>query len=588
MNNPALQRMPAPAPLTDPLAAPRLLSAVVSSGAILMIADRDQRLVALSDRARLALDKAGLAREPLEGQDLGTLHGNPAGFAAALSDSARLPFELVVSGAGKVYKASVHAVPDGTGGVAGYTAVWEDRTSRQQLELELARALSMIESCPTNIICADPDHTIQYLNPAGRQSLEALAGVLPFSPDQLIGQQMSVFFSDPARAACDLADPARLPHRERVEFGGESLDLTVSATWDHRHRYLGPMLTWEVVTDRLATEAAVVEASRREREEADTLRAKVDSLLAVVNAAAAGDLTMAVSVRGNDAVGQLGQGLERLLGDLRSNIGAIADFAERLAGAAMRLSGTSGSLRQAATETSAEAEVASAGSHVANRNVSEVATATREMSASIRQIASNAAEAAGVAAEAVQLAERTKATMGALGESSREIGKVVKLINAVAQQTNLLALNATIEAARAGEAGRGFAVVAREVKELAKETGRATEEISERIEAIQGDAGRAVGAIREIATTIGVINGIQATIAGAVEEQTATSNEMSRSLSDAAQAAGGIAESIAHLAASARQTSEDTRDTEQAATELAALASDLKHVVSRFRFESPR
>jgi len=582
MNNSPSRAIPAPQTVSDPLAAPRLLSAVVGSGALLVIADRYQRVLAVSDRARAAAGKLGLVREPIEGQTLAALHGDPAGFAEVLADPARLPYELSVRAADRVYKAVIAAVPDETGAVAGYTAAWEDRTTRQRIELELGRALSMIESCPTNIICGDPDLSMQYLNPAGRRSLEALAAVLPLQADQLIGQPITIFFADPPARARLLADPARLPYQERVVFGDEALDFTVSATWDHEHRYLGPMLTWEVVTARLAAERAVVEAAEREREEAGSLRAKVDSLLEVVNAAAAGDLTYAVTVRGGDAIGQLGHGLERLLGDLRTNIGTIARHAEQLAGAATGLSAISGSLRLAATETSAEAEVASTGSHVANRNVSSVAVATEEMSASIREIARNAADAAGVAGDAVRLAERTTATMGALGESSREIGKVLKLITAVAQQTNLLALNATIEAARAGDAGRGFAVVAKEVKELAKETARATGEIGQRIDAIQGDTGRAVDAIREIETTIGRINGIQAAIAGAVEEQTATSNEMSRNLGDAARAAGEISQSIAQVAESARHASEGSRETERAAAELAALASDLKRVVSRF------
>ncbi len=578
--------IPRPSPVSDPLAAHRLLRAVVGSGAMLVIADQHQRILAVSDRARAATRQLGLAREPLEGQLLAALHGDPPDFAAALADPARLPHDVTVSGGDRILKAVIHAVSDETGALVGYTAAWEDRTSRKRIEVELGRALSMIESCPTNIICCDPDLSIQYLNPAGQRSLETLAAVLPMRVDQLMGKAITVFFADPLATARHLADPARLPYHERALFGGETLDFTVSPTWDHQQRYLGPMLSWEVVTARLAAEAAVVEAAQRERAEATTLREHVDSLLQVVNAAAAGDLTQLVTVGGSDAIGQLGQGLDRLLGDLRTNIGAIARHAEQLAVAAVGLSSISGSLRQAATETSAEAEVVSHGSDVATQNVSAVAASTEEMSVSIRDIARNAIEAAGVAAEAVKLAERTNATVGALGVSSREIGKVLKLITAVAQQTNLLALNATIEAARAGEAGRGFAVVAKEVKELAKETARATEDIGQRIEAIQGDTGRAVIAIREIAATIGQINGIQVVIAGAVEEQTATSNEMSRSLTDVARAAGEIAQSIAHVAESARHTSAGTLDTERAASDLAAMASDLKRIVSRFRVEA--
>ncbi len=165
-----------------------------------------------------------------------------------------------------------------------------------------------------------------------------------------------------------------------------------------------------------------------------------------------------------------------------------------------------------------------------NRNLQTVATGAEEMSATIKEIAKNASEAARVASEAVKSAATTNATVSKLGDSSVEIGQVIKVITSIAQQTNLLALNATIEAARAGEAGKGFAVVANEVKELAKQTAKATEDISQKINAIQGDTKSAVDAIGNISGIINQINDISNTIATAVEEQSATTNEMSRNV----------------------------------------------------------
>ena len=188
-----------------------------------------------------------------------------------------------------------------------------------------------------------------------------------------------------------------------------------------------------------------------------------------------------------------------------------------------------------AEETSAQANVVSAASEQVSKNVQTVATGVEEMNSSIREIAKNATESARVAGQAVSAADTANKTISKLGESSSEIGKVIKVITSIAEQTNLLALNATIEAARAGEAGKGFAVVANEVKELAKETAKATEDIGHKIEAIQADTRGAVDSIQQIGKVIAQINDISNTIASAVEEQTATANEMSRNVGEAAK-----------------------------------------------------
>jgi methyl-accepting chemotaxis protein len=201
------------------------------------------------------------------------------------------------------------------------------------------------------------------------------------------------------------------------------------------------------------------------------------------------------------------------------------------------------------------------------------------MSASIREIARNAADAAKVAREAVDLAASTNATVTKLGDSSTEVGNVIKVITSIAQQTKLLALNATIEAARAGEAGKGFAVVANEVKELAKETAKATEDISQRIEAIQADSRGAVAAIGKISTTINQINDIQNTIASAVEEQTATTNEMSRNVAEGAKGSNEISRNIAGVATAARDTTAGAAKALESARVLTVMATELEKLV---------
>jgi len=573
--------LPVAGPSTDPLAPARLLAAVAELPAIVLLADREQRVVAASRKAVETLGRLGWAGGAVEGMELAVLHGNPDGFRAAVADPAQLPFEHKIRAGDKAYKCLVHGVRDGET-LVGYAVAWEDQTRRQRVEIELGRVLSMIESCPTNMICGDPDLTMQYVNPAGRRSLETLAQVLPVRADQVTGRSLALFFERPDETGTRLLDPANLPYRERRCFGGETLDLMVSATFDHQKQYIGPMLTWEVITERLAAERTLAEAREREQREAAELRSKVDGILEAVSAAAAGDLTRPVPVRGSDTVGRLGEGLARFLADLRDSIGGIARHASTLAAAAEELTAVGRTLRQAAGDASRQAELVAQSAGEVSRNVETVSAGTEEMGASIREIAKNSADAARVAGEAVQLAERTNGVMADLGTSSQEIGKVLKLITTIAQQTNLLALNATIEAARAGEAGKGFAVVAKEVKDLAKETARATEDIGQRIQAIQADTARATGAIREIGGTIGRINDIQTVIAGAVEEQTATTNEMGRNIAGAAGATGEISRNITGVAQAARNTSDGSANTEQAVAELAELAADLRRLVGRF------
>ena len=278
------------------------------------------------------------------------------------------------------------------------------------------------------------------------------------------------------------------------------------------------------------------------------------------------------------------EGMNRTLESVVVPLKATAESATQLASSSEELTAVSQQMAGNAEETATQANVVSAASEQVSKNVASVASASEEMQASIREIAKNANESARVAKNAVSVAHTTNDTVKKLGVSSQEIGNVIKVITSIAQQTNLLALNATIEAARAGEAGKGFAVVANEVKELAKQTAKATEEISQKIEAIQGDTKGAVKAIEEIGAIINQINDISNSIASAVEEQTATTNEIGRSVTEAAQGVGDIAKNIGGVALAARNTTQGASDTQKASQELSRMAAQLQKAVSKFTF----
>jgi methyl-accepting chemotaxis protein len=311
------------------------------------------------------------------------------------------------------------------------------------------------------------------------------------------------------------------------------------------------------------------------------------SVLAQAEAIAAGDLTRdEMKIRSEDELGDLANAINKMSGSLKRMILAITENAVQVASASEELNTTSQQITANSEETSTQADVVSKAAQQVSQNLQTVAAGAEEMGVSIKEIAKNASEAAKVATSAVKVAETTTAIVSKLGESSIEIGQVIKVITSIAQQTNLLALNATIEAARAGEAGKGFAVVANEVKELAKETAKATEDISRKIEAIQTDTKAAVDAIASISGVINQINDISCTIATAVEEQNATTNEMSRNVSEAAHGSSEITSNIGGVAEAAQSTTHGATDTQKASQQLVETSTQLRGLVEQFKINT--
>ncbi|MGA2882937.1 MAG: methyl-accepting chemotaxis protein [Bryobacteraceae bacterium] len=618
--------------------------ALDSLGTNVFIADRDLRLIYMNRCASEIMRKIGTTVEKLFGVSYSELigtkidsfHGDRAKqIRRLLSDVSSLPIRTEIRLADLILDLNVNAILSESGEYIGIVVNWEEISAKKQLEGEVEKIRQMMENSPSNVIQAGTDLVIQYMNSSSLKTLKKLEHLLPCKAEEILGRSIDIFHKNPEYQRRLLADPKNLPHRANIKLGDETLDLLVSPIYDAHKAYLGPMVTWEVITDKLRLEqdAARVQ-SMMENSPVNVLFADTDLKLRYINPASKKQLAALqhlLPVKIEDMIGksidifhknpehqrrmladpknlphraniQLGsETLDLLVSPIFDNKGAymgpmvtwtvitkklelerqIEQNATALSSSAEELTAISQQMAGNAEETATQANVVSAASEEVSKNVSVVATGSEEMQASIREISKSANEAARVAKNAVSVAETTNQTISKLGESSLEIGKVIKVITSIAQQTNLLALNATIEAARAGEAGKGFAVVANEVKELAKQTAKATEDIGQKIEAIQADTKGAVQAIAEISTVINQINDISNNIASAVEEQTVTTNEIGRNVTEAAKGTGDIAKNISGVASAARETTQAATDTQKASQALTELAVQLQGLVAK-------
>jgi len=418
-------------------------------------------------------------------------------------------------------QASYNPVRDDSGKTVKVIKIASDITAQKlesfKIETEMQRYTQMIEKSPINTLFSTPEGKLIYMNEASARTLKKLEKLLPDRVENLTGKMIDIFHRRPEVQRKIISDPRNLPHKAIIKLGEESLDLLVSGISDLNGKYLGAMVTWDLVTDKV----------------------------------------------------QL--------------VSALTQNADELSKSAINLTAISNSLSASAEETSAQANTASVASEEVNAGVQTVATSMEEMVASIKEITKTTNESSQMSNEAMKMAKSTNSIINQLGQSSTDIGNVIKVISSIAQQTNLLALNATIEAARAGDAGKGFAVVANEVKELAKQTAKATDDITKKIEAIQTDAKEAVSAIGNISNAIEKLNGYAGNIAAAVEEQAATTNEVTRIVTESAEGVKQINQNISQVSVAASSTGKDASSAQEASKTLSNIAAILTQYVNKLQ-----
>ena len=581
--------------------ATRTQNMVDSAPTNIVLCDRDLKIVYLNPASKQVLRSLEqylpVKVEEMIGQSVDIFHKNPDYQRRILSDPKNLPHRADIQVGPEKLSLLVSAIKDADGTYVGPMLTWEVVTEQRRLEADAARASSMIENVPINMMFADRNLNLLYMNPASKKTMRTLEQYLPCKVDDMIGRSIDIFHKNPEHQRRILSDPKNLPHRADIQVGPEKLDLLVSAIYDNRGEYVGPMVTWEVVTEQRTADSAVkhlIEAATLgqldERADVSSLTGSYRDLVGGVNqmldgivlplkqgigvldALASGDLTQRV-------VGDYQGELDRMKNSINNSIGNLAQMVEQI-----RLA--SDTIGQGSEEISKGNHDLSQRMEEQASSLEETAASMEEMSGTIQQNADNAKQANQLAIQCRGIAEkggavvaRAVSSMGEINDSSRKIADIIGVIDEIAFQTNLLALNAAVEAARAGEQGRGFAVVAAEVRNLAQRSATAAKEIKTLIQDSAHKVQEGSSLVNESGSTLEEVVASVKRVADIIGEISAASQEQASGVEQ-------VNKAVTQLDQITQQNAALVEETAAASQAMTEQAQSLRVQVGRLQLDS--